>query len=205
MSATSQRDSIPLHAEKDWKHAREIARNINDPWFKCQALAKVVGYAPTKKSRLALIDSALSAAAQCDSPNRRVTVASWPIKAMAKLGYLEQINVSVQKLLQDIGTEPSPVRRADALNVLLGAISLLETDLFWEVYDAFERACTTPVLSGKRNSKGERLLAQWAGHVYHRSGKRGVSLINSIKGPKHKELAEKLVQQNNKTIMWPNL
>ena len=159
MNATNQRDSIPHVAEKDWKKAREIAVKISDPWFKCQALTKVADYAPDKESRLHLIDSALLAASECESPNRRVTVASWPIKAMIGLGYSEKIILPVRKLLNDIGAENSPVRRADALSMLLGAISELQAELFWEVYDQFLAACTCALSSGKRNSKGEGLLA----------------------------------------------
>ena len=205
MNATNQRDSIPHVAEKDWKKAREIAVKISDPWFKCQALTKVADYAPDKESRLHLIDSALLAASECESPNRRVTVASWPIKAMISLGYSEQISLPVRKLLNGIGTENSPVRRADALSMLLGAISELQAELFWEVYDEFLAACTCVLSSGKRNSKGEGLLAGWAGHVYRRCEKRGLILVESIRGPEHRRRAEKQIQLNGSTISWPNL
>lgn len=205
MSATSQRDSIPHVAEKDWKKARSIASDINEPWFRCQALAKVVNFAPDKKTRLRLIDLALSAAFECDSPNRRVTVSAWPVKVMANLGYTDQVNKTVRKLLNEIDAEDSPVRKADALNVLLGAVSELQSDVFWEVYDSFLSACTFPLASGKRNSKGEGLLAQWAGHVVDRCEKRGRTLVESITGPKHREQAETLIRMNRKAITWPNL
>jgi len=58
------------------------AHQIVDPWYRCQVLA-LCAERRSSEERLPLIDAALAAARELDSPNRIVSVAAWPIRVLA--------------------------------------------------------------------------------------------------------------------------
>ncbi len=107
-------------------------------------------------------------------------------------------------------SEASPVRRADALNYLLGAVVGGPSDTFWRVFDAFISACTEKLQSGKKNSKGESLLATWAGPISQLDELRGESLLSAIEGPRHREQAIQSRERAktrpiSELVAWPNI
>jgi hypothetical protein len=150
-----QRDRVAVIAKTKPLEALELARGIEDPWFRCQALSIAAGHAPDRRSQQRAIDDAFAAANELDEPNRVVTVSSWPVKALALAGYLSSISPEVERLLQLMSTESSPVRRADALRYLLGAVSRAPAVVVTRVAREFTAACLTPLRNGKRNRKGE--------------------------------------------------
>src|SRR5437016_2726347 len=119
-SPTQQRDEASRIAPTDASRALTIAREIKDPWFRCQALAHAAVFLPPP-SRLGVIDEAFESAAELEDLNRAVTVSSWPLKALALSGETSRVQSEGTRLLASISKEPSPVRRADALRFLLGA------------------------------------------------------------------------------------
>lgn len=210
MNPTVERDRISKLAASDWRKAAELASGIPDPWFRCQALSKAALLAPDKNHQLQLIHKAFESGAECSEPNRIVTVSTWPVKALFILGYLDEGENAAMSLLEVIQSEASPVRRADALNYLLGSIVASSMKTFWTVFDAFLTACTTKLESGKKNSKGESLLATWAGPISLLDIRRGESLLAAIEGPNHrKQAVQSRERAKNRCISelvsWPNV
>lgn len=210
MNPTSARNSIRELAITDWKNAAKVAEEIQDPWFRCQALAIASLFAPDRKHQLALTEKAFKAGTECAEANRVGTVSSWPVKALYELGFRDEGDKAASRILEIILSVPSPVRRADALNYLLGAVIKSPKSIFWMVYDALFTACTTPLKSGKKNSKGQSLLPAWAGLIMRLDTRRGEALLVSLEGPTHLKKARRNIeiadgQQTNKLISWPNL
>jgi len=156
--STQQRDHVASIAKIAPVEALELARGIEDPWFRCQALSIAAVHGPDRRSQQRAIDEAFAGANELREANRVVTVSSWPIKALALTGRLSGISSEVERLLQLISTEPSPVRRADALRWLLGAASRAPTAVALRVAREFTAACLTPLENGKRNRRGESYL-----------------------------------------------
>jgi hypothetical protein len=155
---TQQRNRVAAIANAKPHEALELARRIEDPWFRCQALSIAAIHAPDRRSQKSAIVDAFSAANELDEPNRVVTVSSWPVKALALTGDMSGVSSEVARLLQVVSTEPSPVRRADALRHLLGSVSIASLNVATRVAREFATACLAPLQNGKRNSKGESNL-----------------------------------------------
>ena len=155
---TKQRNHVAAIAKTQPHEALELARSIDDPWFRCQALSIVAVHVPDRRSRKGAIDEAFAAANELGEPNRVVTVSSWPVKALALTGHMSSVSSEVERLLRVISVESSPVRRADALRYLLGGVSIAPADVASRVAREFAAACVVPLQSGKRNTKGESNL-----------------------------------------------
>ena len=155
---TQQRNRVAAIAQPKPHEALELARSIDDPWFRCQALSIAAVHSPNRRARKVAIDDAFSAANALVEPNRVVTVSSWPVKALALTGEMASVSSEVARLLGVVSTESSPVRRADALRHLLGSVSTAPADVANRVAREFAAACLAPLRSGKRNSKGESSL-----------------------------------------------
>jgi hypothetical protein len=159
-SPTAVRDLAARIAPNDPARALELARSIRDAWYRCQALATAALHYPEVPARGRIIDEAIEAAFKAGDPNRVVTVCAWPIKVLATNGRVDRVAMEVERLLKLIGTEPSPVRRADALRYLFGAVIRGQRDVSIRVIEALALACLEPLQNGRRNRKGESLLAE---------------------------------------------
>lgn len=155
MSATSQRELAVRTARTDPHRARELARSIADPWYRCQSLAAVGLHLREE----CVLEEAFAAALELTEPNRVVTVSAWPLKALVLIGS-KKAGEHVRHLLSIIAAEPSPVRRGDALRELFGAVSAAEPRIAQPVAEAFVNACLTRLHGDKRNRKGESLLVE---------------------------------------------
>ncbi|MFO7898913.1 MAG: hypothetical protein R6V58_07620 [Planctomycetota bacterium] len=87
-----------------------------------------------------IIDESLEAAVSLDEPNRVVTVASWPVRAMVRSRDL-RLSETVDKLLRIITDVGNPVRRADALAYLLDAVHPAGRPYRERVLAPLRRAC----------------------------------------------------------------
>ena len=159
-SATAQRDAVAAIAAAKPRQALELARRIVDPWFRCQALSIAAVHERDRRARERAIQDAFAAATELTDPNRIVTVASWPVKALALTRNHGKASAEVDRLLRIIAAEGSPVRRADALRYLLGSVSGGRNDVIQRVARAFAAACLAPLDSGGRNTKGESHLEE---------------------------------------------
>src|SRR5262249_7983449 len=124
MSATSERDQVHRIASTDIESALRIATNIGDPWFRCQALAFVAWHTADHKSFLVRVAESLNSAWAIGTPNRTVTVAAWPVAALARRRFSSpdvihandrQLGAALSRLTKRIADEPNSSSRADAL------------------------------------------------------------------------------------------
>src|SRR5712692_6495502 len=120
-SPTEQRDLVYRIVAADPEQALEVARGIDHPWFRSQALSAAALRQSDFGVRERVISEAFAAAGELEEPNRIVTVSSWPVKALAFSGNTVRMVLEAERLLSVIGNERSPVRRADALRDVLGA------------------------------------------------------------------------------------
>lgn len=157
-SATSARHLVSTIAPREPQRALELARAIQDPWYRCQALAAAALHHKDSTTRGRAIDEALAAASELEEPNRVVTASAWPVKVLALKGCLDRVSAEVDRLLGVIRKEESPVRRADALRYLFGAVIHADPRVIIKVIEALANASLQPLQSGRRNRKGESVL-----------------------------------------------
>jgi len=205
---TQQRDRVAAIAKTTPLEALQLARNIEDPWFRCQALSIAAVHAPDRRSQQRAIDDAFAAANELDEPNRVVTVSSWPVKALALAGHLSSISPEVERLLQLISTESSPVRRADALRYLFGAVSRAPAAVAARVAREFTAACLTPLQNGKRNGKGESNLEVCLPGIACVDSDLAQSLLARLTPLRSERIARALQAAKNvplaELLPWPN-
>ena len=116
----NKRELVRTLAASEPDHALEVAREITDPWYRCQSLAQVAWHTGKRQQFEKIIHDALRAAREQDEPNRIVSAAAWPVRAMAEKDNPGLTNV-VNELLVVVDRESNPVRRADALFLLFEA------------------------------------------------------------------------------------
>jgi len=193
LDKSKARDWVCGIAEKDLREGLKAASNLDD-WYRCQALARMALYSLDRNEQMNILNDSFRAARLCASPNRIVTVGSWPVKVLFNLGYNEAGEKRAQELLELIQTENSPVKRGDALEFLLGAVINAPSELFWEIYDQLFLACNTRLLSGKKNTKGHSILASWAGVISKLDMQRTHALLAAIDGPTHTAQAHRAIE-----------
>jgi hypothetical protein len=132
MSATQERNQVARIAGSDNASALRIARNIDDPWFRCQALAYVAWHTADQKRFLRLVAESLESGWSIRDANRSVTVIAWPVAALARRNYprpdaMERsagiLREVIARLTGVIAKEPNPASRADALVLHVHALS----------------------------------------------------------------------------------
>jgi hypothetical protein len=141
MSATADRNVVFHIAQTAPERALRLARGIRDPWFRCQALSYVAEHERDRRLRKRLIQEALGAAAEEREPNRVVTVSAWPLQVMARVRDVVFVRAEVGRLLNLIATESNPVRRGDAIFMLLDKLRDGPRDVFTTLLDALQAAC----------------------------------------------------------------
>ena len=104
----------------DMDRALALAMSHKEPWRKCQLLAHVAWHTSNRKQFERLIKNALAAAHALNDPNRTVTVASWPVRAIAERPETDLTEI-ITELVDLIDREPKAVCRADALIMLFEA------------------------------------------------------------------------------------
>ena len=205
---TQQRNRVALMAQTKPHEALKLAQSIDDPWFRCQALSIAAVRAPDQRSRKRAIADAFSAADELDDPNRTVTAASWPVKALALAGHLADLSSEVTRLLRVISTESSPVRRADALRHLFGSVVTAPAAVAGRVARELAAACRMPLQSGKRNSKGDSILEECLPAIARIDSGFAQDLLSRLP-PSRSERAARAVQATRNVpltelLSWPN-
>jgi len=207
---TRHRDRVARLAASEPEEALTIARRIEEPWFRCQALAHVAYHCAGLAKKNEILGESFRAALESRAPNRVVSVSAWPLKVLCKSGQNDKLTVEVERLLVIIAGEPSPVRRADALNQVLGAVLSGPRALFWRVFDQFREACLAPLMSGKRNRKGESRLAHWVVVVDRFDPARARQVMEAVNGPTLRQQALRALREHKNTepeswCAWPYL
>jgi hypothetical protein len=137
------------------------------------------------------------------------TVSSWPLKVLAITGESARLETETERLLAIIATEGSPVRRADALYVLGGAVIGARRELATRVIRALASACLQPLQNGKRNRKGESLLVSYLPAIQRLEPDFAAELLGRLT-PAHLEQARSQIaatQQSSlsEIVFWPNV
>jgi len=209
--ATNKRDLVWQIARSDQTRALKLAGDIEDPWFRCQALAHVAHHVENDTLRKQLLSKAFHSAKRCGEPNRIVTASSWPLKVLCLSGAVGELRRQTGLLLKCIEQEGSPVRRLDALHFVLGAVAQGPNDLFGEVFEKFQASCLQPLHGGKRNKRGEARLVDVIPLLMRLSPARAKEASDKIAGPDNRATAERLLRNTKqlpleKLCWWgPNL
>ena len=139
LTPTAQRNLSNSLAGENPERALTIARSIEDPWFRCQALSQVARYWPDEKFQ-PLLREATKAAEEQVNWYKRVSVSAWPIRA-----YLERGSQSLAKnLLERCTAETINIEnmggRSEAILTLFQAARPFDNGLWEPVFWALIRA-----------------------------------------------------------------
>ena len=161
-----------------------MARSIEDPWFRCQALSFCAEHVRDARARDALLREAFDAASLLGEPNRIVSVSCWPLSVLCNLGLWGEVAGHARRLSAIISKEPSPVRRANALKPLCTMLRAAPHDISMPVFGQFAEACLCRLSSGKRNRRGESYLARMIPVIHTHAGRDwACELAARIAGP----------------------
>jgi hypothetical protein len=117
---TQARDRACSLARSDPSAALTLAREINDPWFACQALAWVGRFWPGDDFE-SVINEAFEVGSKCSDPYQVVASAAWPVRALVERGASGQISTIVLPLLAVANEIASFASRSEALFLLFQA------------------------------------------------------------------------------------
>lgn len=104
------------------QEALAVARRINHPWYRCQALSSVAEAVSSRVDAVRILNEALSAAREQAEPNRVVTVATWPLRPLLELNSQAAAR-EVESLIGVALREEHGLRRLHALDFLLAAVA----------------------------------------------------------------------------------
>ena len=166
MSATQERDQAARVARTDIAAALRIARNIRDPWFRCQALAHGAWHETDQKPFFGPLTESLESGWSINNPNRAVTAIAWPVAALARRSFPgpdakgrtnRVLRTVIARLARVVTEDPSPVSRADALLLHVHALSPTWSELRGTVLGLLLKECRDPA-----NRKRDRQLEEAA-------------------------------------------
>lgn len=115
------RGEVALLASRSTKDALALARTIEHPWYRCQAISSIVERNRSLGGAVALLNEALNAAYSQDEPNRVASVAFWPLALLVKHDPLNAAK-HTSRLLGIIAEETHGLRRLDGLCAILSAV-----------------------------------------------------------------------------------
>ena len=117
MSATTERDIASRIAVTNFEKALPLARNVSDPWFRCQALAQAARFAP-EKYVVRTAQEAIEAALMATDVYKKVAVTAWPLRALIERGHEKNAIELSSPILRLSAQTANPVSRSDALFLL---------------------------------------------------------------------------------------
>src|SRR5918992_2834393 len=138
--ATSTRDLVTRLAPTDPEGAARLARSIDEPWFRSQALAWAARFAPEDRVE-PLVEEALIASYAESDPYRTVGSGAWALRALVERGR----PVVARRILADLlalapEAEP-PASRAEALFLVWQAAFALGSDARKKVLEVVLKTC----------------------------------------------------------------
>ena len=160
LTPTHNRELAHRLSGSDPEKALEVARKINDAWFRCQALSQVARYWPHADYQR-LLKEAVDAADSQNDTYKQVTVSAWPIRA-----YLERGDASPAKgLLARYTTAATRVEnmgsRSEALFMVFQAAKPFAPALWQPVFWALV-AATEPALAWRQRRNVRDAIAMIA-------------------------------------------
>ena len=139
MSATLQRDHANTLAKSNPKKALAQARNLNEPWFRAQALSWVARF--TDGDPVAIASEAAKAAQECEDDYKKSAVRAWEIAALAERDCTREARKSLSDALT-LGKCVEPMSsRSEALLLLLQAAFKIGRNEAKRVYEMLRASC----------------------------------------------------------------
>lgn len=185
MSATTERDLACRAAKTDFLKALILARQVSEPWFRCQALACVARAAPEERV-VATAQAAIAAALKDTDSYKQVAATAWPFRALIERD--EQLKAT--SLLSDIlalSTQiENPVSRSDALFLL------------WEAFfpvQSHNSVLSVLIRSCQGHWKADYLLRQIVLIMASESIESAREIIVFMRDGKYKRQAEKRLKE----------
>jgi hypothetical protein len=127
MAATSTRDMVTRLAPTDSEGAARLARSIEVPWFRSQALAWAARFAADDQIE-PLVEEALYASYSESDPYRTVATGAWPLRALVERGRTARAQRTLDDLLALAPEVEPPGSRAEALFLVWQAAFALGRD-----------------------------------------------------------------------------
>lgn len=135
---------------------------------------------------LAVTDEALSTAAFCDHPYKRVAVSAWPVRALSERGKLDEASRTLMRSLAEAGHIQHPISKMDALELLWHAAWLPPIDGGEQALSELVKACEAAeswksgrclrnivgVIGRDNPAYATRIIASMAGSGYKRQAVR---------------------------------
>jgi hypothetical protein len=140
MSATSTRDQVTRLAPADPEGAAQVARSIDEPWFRAQALAWAARFAADDRV-VPLAEEALRSSYAETDAYRTVATAAWPLRALVERGQSNKARSTLDRLLLLAPQVEPPASRAEALFLIWQAIFPLDADARVRVLDVLLQSC----------------------------------------------------------------
>jgi len=141
MHAAHQRNQVMQRVKTDAANALTVAGNIDEPWFRSQALAAVARY--TDKDCVAVAARAMQAADLCDDNYKRSSLRAWAIVALAEREHKAEARKALKEAVSLALTVTPPSSKSEALYLLLQAsFTVGQTDAVG-VYHELHTACSS--------------------------------------------------------------
>jgi hypothetical protein len=148
LAPTQDRELAHRLSRSEPEKALEVARKINDPWFKCQALSQVARYWPQADYKRLLQEAVDAADAQNDT-YKQVAVSAWPIRAYLERGEASSAKVLLNQYTSAATRIENMGSRSEALFMVFQAAKPFAPDLWQPVFWAL-MAATEPALAWRQ-------------------------------------------------------
>jgi hypothetical protein len=201
--STQLRDQAASIAATNPVGALEIARRIDEPWFRCQALAYAALHCPESAQRIKIIDESFEASENCRTDYKRVAVAVWPLKVLVLSQEEERYRVRIGVLLDQAKAIENPISCVHAIEQILGAINGAPKEIVGAVLTEVETACRK-IRSWKVDSAIQHVAVCYFAHAPHQMLKLVESMTN--KRIQRKTLMDlELTREHPPIPGWPNI
>ena len=148
MSVTAARNLACKLALSDPRKSLALAREVSDPWYRCQALSYVGRYWPGDKFDRILNEAVDSANSQANV-YKKVAVAAWPARAFLERGSSKPATRIITQQLLNAPHIENQGGRSEALLILFEAARPFEMAMWQPIFEALVQAAE-PALSWRQ-------------------------------------------------------
>ncbi len=144
MSPTKARDEVCRVARTDNTAALELARQIESPWFGCQALAYVARYAPNEHV-VEYAEEALRVGRRNDDLFGVVGSSAWVVRALIERNATDLLDKVLAELVETTNQIENMASRSEAVFSLFQSAFPIDSERWKMLFEALMRA-TEPML-----------------------------------------------------------
>jgi hypothetical protein len=185
ITATQQRELAGQLAGTDPTRALTVARQIEDPWFACQALAWVARYAPDQQF-IKITKESLHVCSNEIDPYRIVAPAAWPVRAIVERSHSQLLPSIIPNLLRRAKDIENMGSRSEAIFILFQAIFPAGRHNWFPVLQSLREASIPLINWRQRRNLCEAVLI-----VSSEDQKLATEITNGLSDPKLKNKIEK--------------